>query len=69
VKDKDYAAHPFIRSEWTRLERKLEAAYFVTIFGYSAPVTDVAARDTLLRVWSSNQARDIAEIESLRPHK
>jgi len=63
VKDKDYAAHPFIRSEWARVAQELEAAYFVTIFGYSAPVTDVAARDALLRVWSSNQAREIAEIE------
>jgi hypothetical protein len=69
VKDKDYRSQPFIRSEWARLQRGLEAAYFVTIFGYSAPVTDVAAKDALLEVWSRNGAREIAEIEiiDIRP--
>jgi hypothetical protein len=69
VKDKDYIGQPFIRSEWARLQRDLEAAYFVTIFGYSAPVTDVAARNTMLEVWSRNGAREIAEVEiiDIRP--
>ncbi|MBI1898622.1 MAG: hypothetical protein HYS04_19125 [Acidobacteria bacterium] len=62
VKDKDYTGQPFIRSEWARLRRDLEAAYFVTIFGYSGPITDVAARNALLEVWSRNGAREIAEI-------
>jgi hypothetical protein len=69
VKAKDYAARPSIRSQWALLERELETAYFLTIFGYSAPVTDAAARDALKQVWSRNEAREIAEIEliDIRP--
>lgn len=65
VRNKDYTAQPAIRSQWALLERLLEEAYFVTIFGYSAPATDAAARDTLLRVWSRNHTREIAEIEMI----
>lgn len=69
VKDKDYTFQPFIRSQWALLERELEEAYFFTIFGYSAPVTDTAARKALQRVWSKNEAKEIAEIEliDIRP--
>jgi muconolactone delta-isomerase len=63
TRDKDYKSHLFIANEWALLEDKLANAYFVTVFGYSAPSTDVAARDALLKVWSSNPAREIAEIE------
>jgi hypothetical protein len=69
VRNKDYTGQPFIRSEWARLKRDLGTAYFVTIFGYSAPITDVAARNALLEVWSRNGAREIAEVEiiDIRP--
>ena len=71
VKNKNYTSRPFIRSQWALLERELAKAYFVTIFGYRAPVTDAAARDALLQVWSKNAAREIAEIEliDIRPRK
>ena len=69
VKEKNYASQPSIRSQWALLERQLAEAYFVTVFGYSAPVTDAAARDAPLHVWSKNEAREIAEIEliDIRP--
>lgn len=63
VKDKNYTSNASIRSQWALLEEHLERAYFVTIFGYSAPVTDAAAREIMLKVWSENSARDVAEIE------
>jgi hypothetical protein len=63
VRNKNYTSRPSIRSQWALLEEHLERAYFVTVFGYSAPVTDVAARQAMLRVWSRNTARDVAEIE------
>jgi hypothetical protein len=69
VKDKDYTSQPSIHSQWALLERELEEAYFVTIFGYSAPVTDAAAREALLRVWSKNKAREIAEIIDIQPEE
>jgi len=65
VRNKDYKAQPFIRSQWALLEDLLEEAYFFTIFGYRAPTTDAAARSLLLRVWSKNRTREIAEIEMI----
>lgn len=71
VKHKDYTADPFIRSEWEQLQQALERAYLVTIFGYSAPATDVEARELLLKKWVKNPTRDLAEIDivDIRPRE
>lgn len=71
VKQKDYSTDPFIRSEWDQLQQFLERAYLVTIFGYSAPVTDVEARELLLKKWKENPTRELAEIEivDIRPRE
>ena len=63
VVDKGYRDDPLISSEWSRLERKLEAAFLVTIFGYSAPVSDVNARELLHKAWNRNGTRNLAEVE------
>lgn len=63
VTDKDYDSDPVILDEWNALRRALDDAYFVTIFGYSAPVTDVAARKILIDTFSSNRFREMAEVE------
>lgn len=43
IKQKDYTSDPFIRSEWKGLQSALRHAYVFTIFGYSAPESDVEA--------------------------
>lgn len=63
VSDKNYSANPLLFGEWSELQHHLEHAYFVTVFGYSAPVTDAAARKLLLDVWKMNQVKDFALIE------
>jgi len=63
VKHKDYSADPFIADEWNELRNHLSWAYFVTIYGYSAPVTDVDARTLMLDVWKKNPSLELAEIE------
>lgn len=63
IKNKDYTADPFIESEWNNLKHVLKYAYFVTIFGYSAPKTDVAARNIMTEIWNKNNTRELAEIE------
>jgi hypothetical protein len=63
VKNKDYTKNEFIRGEWDLLKGYLEIAYLITIFGYSAPKTDVAARELMLNVWKENKIRDFGEIE------
>ncbi|MEW5943975.1 MAG: hypothetical protein AB1710_09010 [Pseudomonadota bacterium] len=63
VTDKDYDSDPVIRDEWYALRHALDDAYFVTVFGYSAPVTDIAARKILIDTFSSNRFREMAEVE------
>jgi len=63
VKHKDYASDPFISSEWDRLRDCLSRAYFLTIFGYGAPKTDVEARRLMLEVWQENHHLELAQVE------
>ena len=39
----------------------LAEAYIVTIFGYSAPSTDIEARSLLLKAWKENSTRTLAQ--------
>lgn len=63
IRNKAYREHPLLAAEWNELEAALEHAYMLTIFGYSAPVSDLAAREILLKAWSGNETRELAEIE------
>jgi len=63
VKQKNYSAHPFIESEWNELRLFFRHAYFLTIFGYAAPETDVEARGLLLDAWKDNPTFELAQIE------
>ena len=64
VREKNYNNNPFIKSSWSRIRSILEnRAYFLTIFGYSAPETDIEAKSLLLDSWNNNPSKDLAEIE------
>jgi hypothetical protein len=71
VKQKDYNADEYIRGEWERLRDFLKRAYYVTIFGYSAPKTDIEARSLMLEVWRENPTRELAQVDivDIRPRK
>jgi hypothetical protein len=71
IKDKNYRDNPFLSSEWALLEAHLEHAFLLTVFGYSAPVSDVNARDLLKKAWDSNTTRELAEVEivDIRPRR
>jgi len=62
VGKKDYNSDPFLKSEWDLVQAHLERAYFVTVFGYSAPVTDKEARQLLRDAWGKNQVTELAQI-------
>jgi hypothetical protein len=62
VHHKDYTQDPFIQSEWARLRDVLTRAYFLTVFGYAAPETDVEARSLLLGAWSGNRSFELAQV-------
>jgi hypothetical protein len=63
IKEKNYNHDKFIKQEWEMLQHFLEYAFMITIFGYSAPKTDVAARELMFKVWSSNEIRNFGEIQ------
>ena len=63
VRQKDYDKEPFVRAQWATALRGLRQASVLTVFGYSAPKTDVAAVELVQNAWNNNIRRDRAEIE------
>ena len=45
------------------MQHYLKNAFLVTIFGYSAPKSDVVAIDMLKKAWGSKEKRNLEEIE------
>lgn len=63
ITKKDYTNDLFIQKGWSVLKRVLSKAYIFTIFGYSAPLSDVAAINLLQEGWGRSHDRNLAEIE------
>lgn len=60
---KEYSKNPVIEFQWDLLTDKLEYCYFLTIFGYSAPKTDIDARKLMKKAWSNNKTVELSQIE------
>jgi hypothetical protein len=71
IKQKKYSDDPFLMSEWSEFGSHLGHAYFLTIYGYSAPSADLEAVELIRKNWGENKYRDIAEIEiiDIRPRE
>lgn len=52
VKNKDYQKDEFISAQWKILEDFISKAALITIYGYSAPKTDVEAIDILKKAFA-----------------
>lgn len=63
IKEKDYSSDIAISKSWKTLSNALEQAYMVTIFGYSAPKSDVEAVAMMKKAWGSIDDRKLEEIE------
>ena len=63
IAQKDYSMNPVIKDEWRCLKEYLEHSYYVTVFGYSAPVSDSEAKELLLDVWKKNTSKELAQVE------
>jgi hypothetical protein len=63
IKNKDYSSDIAISKSWKSLQNALEIAYMITIFGYSAPKSDVEAIAMLKKAWGSVDDRSLEEIE------
>lgn len=61
--DKDYDKDPMIRDAWRSMREAFQRAFTVTVFGYGAPRTDVAAIDALKQAWGPWQNRPLEQIE------
>lgn len=70
---KNYEEDPFIRREWLRLREALhdKATWRVTIFGYSAPVSDLAAMELMKQAWGTPEKRNLEQFEliDIRPEE
>ena len=61
--EKDYQKDPFIAECWEFMEQELKAAYLLTIFGYSAPDTDIGAVNLLKGAWDPDASRQFKTME------
>lgn len=62
VKNKDYSSDEYIHSCWDATEYILENSYMLTIFGYSAPTSDVEAVRLLKKGWGTPEKRYLEEV-------
>lgn len=63
VKQKDYQTHPVIQSHWNGFRRFLKSAWSFTIFGYSAPKTDIEAVELMKNAWGDVHTRELEQTE------
>jgi hypothetical protein len=63
IKEKNYNKDLYISGEWATLRRHLEIAFMLTIFGYSAPESDVEAVNIMKAAWGNPYNRNLEEIE------
>ena len=63
VTEKNYEADPMLSVQWTDLRSSMTDAFMFTVFGYSAPKSDVSAVDLLKKGWGSRDRRVMEETE------
>lgn len=63
IKQKDYSSDPGINGEWRTMQNYIKNAFLFTIFGYSAPKTDVEAIKILQEAWGNKYQRNLEQIE------
>lgn len=60
---KDYSSEDYIKGQWETISYELKHAERVTVFGYSAPKTDVEAIKLLRSAWGRPDERNMEEFE------
>jgi hypothetical protein len=63
VAKKSYNDDPFLSIEWKTLQAFLNRAFMLTIFGYSAPQSDVEAIDLMANAWGDVEDRNLEQTE------
>ena len=62
VKNKDYKNDSYIKGCWDAVEYSIENSYMLTIFGYSAPSSDIEAVSLLKKAWGELEQRQLEEV-------
>ena len=62
VKEKDYYSDEYISGCWSATEQAIEESSTITIFGYSAPSSDVDAVSLLKKAWGDLEDRQLEEV-------
>ncbi len=60
IGQKNYNQHSIIKEQWRLAEKYLSTAGGITVFGYSAPVTDIEAFDLLKKAFQNSDCKEIA---------
>lgn len=63
VRHKNYASNTYIKDAWSRFEKCLQNAQRVTVFGYSAPKSDVEAISAMQKAWGTPEERNLEQFE------
>lgn len=63
VQNKNYEDGDFIQREWEAIRFFLKGCFMLTIFGYSAPKTDLEAIKLLQMGWGDAEAREMEQTE------
>lgn len=62
VKNKDYKNDSYIKGCWDAVDFIIENSYMLTIFGYSAPSSDIEAVSLLKKAWGELEKRQLEEV-------
>lgn len=63
IDKKDYHVDRFIGLQWKELQYNLRNAFMITIFGYSAPKSDVSAIELMKLAWGEIESREMEQTE------
>ncbi|MGX2985001.1 hypothetical protein ACWIWK_05995 [Helicobacter sp. 23-1048] len=55
IKQKDYTTNLYINDFWKKFRNIMKQAYQITVFGYSAPITDIEAKKIMKESWGNNK--------------
>jgi hypothetical protein len=68
---KDYAKIPDIKDAWDIFDDYLKRAICITIFGYSAPLSDIEARERIKEKIETNDSNELidTQIIDIKPHE
>ena len=63
VSHKNYSEDPIIEGQWKNLQFSIEDSFFISFFGYSAPFTDIDARQKIINHIRDNKLKQYLEVE------